>query len=487
MKLSGMLSKVMDNYLCLRGIASIKSLYEISEVNEDIQRDLLEAHKGEMMEFLERGEYAFFPEVILSMNLGLPDGDDSFEKFVGIVDSARDGFNAKIGNAKINFIADENKLIDERRQLKTAQFSFDDDVKLSRIDGNHRLSAAPYLTNDTLIPFCIIVFPTEAEAKNNSRAIFHNINSKQIPLGLEQNIKIIIESSDVFPDSILENDQPFGQHYKFARELLCGTDKLDFSCFPHISKLVSKTKYSFFTDLFRYLLRAGLVNKESAVDEVKNEIVDVENALKEARIIAASPNSAIVGALAYYKISDPDKYIRFTKWVVNNHIADAKDVRLDDLVRIFDRVYDSIPKRVFLARWYPRKKDAEYDDAEYRFKAISEAVEACVPKLKLIDMGTRLKGTFSIREAIDLELPESDIFIADLTGARPNVMVEVGMALKNIPSGRMLFYFKPTDDAKQVPFDLNGYQYHPIKDSRDIDSKVVPALKNIIDELVREG
>ncbi len=60
MKLSGMLSKVMDNYLCLRGIASIRALAEMSEVNPDIQRDLLEEHKGEMKDFLERGVYAFF-------------------------------------------------------------------------------------------------------------------------------------------------------------------------------------------------------------------------------------------------------------------------------------------------------------------------------------------------------------------------------------------------------------------------------------------
>jgi hypothetical protein len=36
MKLNGMLSKIMDKYLCLRGIAGIKALAKISEVNPDI-------------------------------------------------------------------------------------------------------------------------------------------------------------------------------------------------------------------------------------------------------------------------------------------------------------------------------------------------------------------------------------------------------------------------------------------------------------------
>ena len=229
MKLNGMFSKIMDNYLCLRGIASIKSLAQISEINPDIQRDLLEDHKDEMKDFLERGEYAFFPEVVLSMKIGLSDESEDFKYLAEAIDSADKGFNSKVGKVKVNFKPDENKLIDGRRQLKVAQITFDEnDIRLSRIDGNHRLSAANYLTNDILIPFCLIIFPNEEEAINNSRAIFHKINSKQIPLKLEQNIKIIIESADVFTNSILEKSQPFGLHYKFTRELLYGNERNEF-------------------------------------------------------------------------------------------------------------------------------------------------------------------------------------------------------------------------------------------------------------------
>jgi hypothetical protein len=46
MKLTGMISKVMDNYLCLRGMASIRTLAQASEVNPDIQRNLLEEHSA---------------------------------------------------------------------------------------------------------------------------------------------------------------------------------------------------------------------------------------------------------------------------------------------------------------------------------------------------------------------------------------------------------------------------------------------------------
>lgn len=393
MKLNGMLSKVMDNYLCLRGIASIKSLAKISEVNPDIQRNLLEDHKDEMKDFLEKGEYAFFPEVVMSMNIGLSDETEEFENLADAVDSANKGYNMKVGEVKVNFKPDENKLIDDRRQLKVAQLTFDEnDIKLSRIDGNHRLSVADYLGNDILIPFCIIIFPNEEEAKNNSRAIFHNINSKQIPLKLEQNIKIIIESNSVFTNSILEKSQPFGLHYKFTRELLCGNDKIDFSCFPHIKSFIYDNRYSFFTDLFRYLLKERLINNTTAVNDVKNELVNIENAINEASIVASSNNSSIIGALAYYKLSNIDKHRRFIKWIEKNHIADAKTINLDDLISIFDKVYDNIPQNVFLARWYPATTDANYLNAQHRFNTIKNVVESL--NLKLIDLGTQDGGYF---------------------------------------------------------------------------------------------
>ncbi|MCL2052602.1 MAG: hypothetical protein FWG91_12880 [Lachnospiraceae bacterium] len=482
MKLSGMISKIMDNYLCLRGIASIKALAKISEVNPDIQRDLLEEHKGEMKDFLEKGEYAFFPEVVLSMDVGLSGEDEVFENFASAVDSINKGFNQKIGKIKINFKTDDNKLIDERRQVKVAQLTFNEnDIALSRIDGNHRLSAADYLTNDILIPFCLIIFPDKKDLENNSRAIFHNINSKQIPINLEQNIKLIIESGDVFTDSILEKPQPFGLHYKFTRDLLCGEGRIDFGCFPHIQDFVYDNKYSFFADLFRHLLKEGLICEATAVDNIKGELVNVENALSEASIVTSSNNSSIVGALAYYKLSDIDKYTRFIKWIAKNHIADAKTVGIDDIINIFDKVYDSIPKKVFLARWYPVVTDSNCTKAQQRLNATKIVVENL--GLELVDMGTQDGPIFDIRSVMYKEIEECDIFIADLTGCRHNVMVEVGYALNSQRRERMLFYFAPTDEYSEPPFDLNGFRYEKINDSAEIETKVKPLIENILNEI----
>ena len=67
--LSGILEFSMGNFLCLRGFADYKTLSDISEENKDVQRELIEKHKGEMAAFLNSGDYRFFPEIVLSVSL----------------------------------------------------------------------------------------------------------------------------------------------------------------------------------------------------------------------------------------------------------------------------------------------------------------------------------------------------------------------------------------------------------------------------------
>ena len=49
--LSGILEFSMGTFLCLRGYADYKTLSRISEENKDVQRELIEKHKGGVFEF----------------------------------------------------------------------------------------------------------------------------------------------------------------------------------------------------------------------------------------------------------------------------------------------------------------------------------------------------------------------------------------------------------------------------------------------------
>lgn len=61
-------------------------------------------------------------------------------------------------------------------------------------------------------------------------------------------------------------------------------------------------------------------------------------------------------------------------------------------------------------------------------------------------------------------------------------MVEVGYAL-NSDKERMLFYFSPTDEYSNPPFDLNGFRYEQINDSAEIETKIKPLIESILNEM----
>lgn len=75
-----------------------------------------------------------------------------------------------------------------------------------RIDGNHRLSAVNEFSSyaHKRIPYCLLLFRNEIETNKFCRALFYNINTKQIPLKTEQNLKVIIESEQTFDDETLK-------------------------------------------------------------------------------------------------------------------------------------------------------------------------------------------------------------------------------------------------------------------------------------------
>jgi len=76
MRLKGIIDFSMDNFLCVRGFAKMIDLANISEADDKIQRDLIEEHSGEMQEFLTKGQFTFFPEVILCTSMS-PDNSEN--------------------------------------------------------------------------------------------------------------------------------------------------------------------------------------------------------------------------------------------------------------------------------------------------------------------------------------------------------------------------------------------------------------------------
>ena len=148
----GIIERSLGGFVCIRGFAPFKELSENSEVNEaanaKYQRDLISEHREEIRNFMDNGAYLFFPEVILSYTVTDEEKD---------ISSILNGGKLYLNDAYIG--------VD--RTTKKAQLKLKDNVKLTRIDGNHRLSA--YELNESLyssynFPFCIIVLNRQQES-----------------------------------------------------------------------------------------------------------------------------------------------------------------------------------------------------------------------------------------------------------------------------------------------------------------------------------
>ncbi len=488
-KLSGILEYSMGGFLCLRGFASYKMLSAISKPNTEVQRDLIDEHKGDMASFLNAGEYKFFPEVILATNL--TDGTKDFDELDLFHTSLQSGqtWNKSIGNFQFNISRHASKNILNQydklpriERIYLTHIKFDESVcELIRIDGNHRLSAANEVATDFMLPFCLLLFRNPSENDQFTRAIFHNINAKQIPLKLEENLKVILESPQVFSDESLINDPSFGWKYYLARKTL---QNLDFTYFPSINSYIRQAKYSFFVDLYGFLLKNHSIEEnEHAVETVKSKLAEVERALVESEITATTTNIAVIGALAYYRLTNEFKYRAFLSWIKKNNIGNVEKLHIDDVINLYDEIYEHVPKKVFLARWYPsaeRDGQDEFDRAECRIKAMKELTSEM--NLELVDLGTCVTGTFDIRKRMYEDIRECDIFVADISGARHNVMIEIGYALKHVDTGRMVFYFQKSEKCPSVPFDVNHLAYDEIVDSAEIKTKTKARIQTILEQ-----
>ena len=426
-KLSGIIDYSMGGFLCLRGYASIKQLSEISKPNDEIQRSLIEDHKGEMANFLNSGEYRFFPEVILSLNLLSSNNFGDVSSFFESV-RTKQPWNKSLGNYRISVSNNETKSPESGqapRKIQIGHITINEKTsKLLRIDGNHRLSAANEVKDNLNTPFCVLLFRTPEEENQFSRAIFHNINAKQIPLKLEENLKVILDSDSVFTDDKLKSDPSFGWKYYLARK---ASRKIDFSKFPFIQALIRGSEYTYFLEEFDLLLHCGLLNESDAsINKFTDELPAIEEALQEAQLNSLPQNLAVIGAISYYKLTDLQKHKLFLRWVKENCIAEAPNIHMADLIEIFDKVYENMPKSVFMSMQFCRETEDTYQTVKDVRETLKRENNIDFELIK-VDEHTDGYSDEIYHRIID-GIKKSSLVIADLSYGNKNVHHEIGYA-----------------------------------------------------------
>lgn len=216
-KLEGIIYKAFENFIVFRGYAPIGELAEVSRRPDAYQRMPDEKHKRDIIKFLWKKDYSYFPELVLAYR-----GADL------------NGLIAELhGKDDVEFDAESYvpglKVLKERvpvtgYRARHAQLTVGKETLL-RVDGNHRLEPfsdndewwgyfidekAPEeydseqkktwlkkkiqdfksLVKDIIVPFSIVISNTDIADKFEA-SIFNNINFKQLPLKQEKNIQNI--------------------------------------------------------------------------------------------------------------------------------------------------------------------------------------------------------------------------------------------------------------------------------------------------------
>lgn len=489
MKLRGILDLALGNFLCLRGYARMGDLYRISEADKSYQRDLISKHRDEMVAFLNGGDFMFFPELTLGTFLEPDDGalDKVHNLFESLIKDT--SYKENFSNLKLQYSVTTAKGRLESRGIehfrRTTIDITDDDIKkggfkkFARIDGNHRLSATLENTKfeNINIPFCLIIFRSESEFNRLGRALFHNINYKQIPLTMEQNLKLILEDESLFDDDTLKNEPSFGWPYYLSRKVLISWD---LSMLPAIKNIIEpetgnaekdKTlvcKRTFLLNTFKILLKDNLLKENKAAGNTfKGKLSRINTIYEQHNILNENRNIGLISAFVYYALKSDRALKTFTNWVIENHIYAIEKSEASELIKIFDSVLESRHRTIFVSMQFSEKTNPNY-------KAIENAVDDVNKdhkldlKIQQIRIDKLIKGhSYKIDEEILQLVEDSGLLLADLSLGNKNVYHEIGYLMGLNKGGKhkqdnfILLHNKRMTGSKfnkDVGFNLKAHQ-----------------------------
>ena len=506
-------SRVLGAFDLIRGFANLKDLAEVSVAYEmeegggvgpirGQQRQIDPAHAERIRRYLEDGDQRFLPEVILSVRTNLSIEIDRELKSIGVVTDGDDGIRIRRVSKSPKRRLHQIRI--DRRQLETIHAH----RLIRRVDGNHRLANAAVLTDDErlptkyLAPFCLLLLgpPDEPADDYSESLIFHTINSTALNLESEHALRLIL-GQPADHDMSPEREFAFNPELHFTRLLRDGFLRLPQPARARLgdrplSSLRSAARSVLEQDASVAL---GLEDLRSYSDKLIAALSDIVTRLQPDQAALCQAEFFIELATRAWKeqahIEDHNQRVNATVafllqlagWLGTDRLLGLRETAplSKQLFDIYKAVLARVPTRVFLARWYPSTKEGEeLKKANLRLKqiklALREIAEETGHELELIDMGSRKGGTFPIHQKMYEAIAGSDIIVVDLTGARPNVCVEAGYALRDHDKNRLVFIFQSSALAKAVPFDLNTFRYEQFSDTAEIPEKIKYHIAEIL-------
>ena len=490
MIIRGILDNSLSGQLCIRGFAPIKELAKISQADFSYQRNPIEGRE-DIITFLETETYLFFPEIILSYKIRHDSVKKSNERPLKVILSGNK-YKSNKDNVKINIRKIFNTSTDEG--VKIIELIIPDEhintKPFHRIDGNHRLLAAEKSTADKVnrmvAPFCIILgeefYNGDSLIENQdtktfdkaTKIFFHNINTKTIPLTSEENLRVIIDDKNNFPDTELEII--LGKSGIKTRELM---DKIKADYLTGINHIISNKYRTYCIKIFNVLLENS--NETNCiVDDVLEALKCIDVLYLENEQLKDNSSFGLLTAFLYYKVTDKtSKFEFFKNWVIKNHIFDIKEIKAESIIKIFDKIVEQEIK-VFVAMPYFQgdPKIVEEYNTIYG-NVINEISRAYGVKISLYPIMQNEGETQDQIQDIINKIQDCHIFIADISDNNANVLYETGWA-RALKKPTLLFREKSSASPKS---DYANDTYHNYEKSCLNISLSEIARKNILEIL----
>lgn len=441
--LSGIRKQVFGGYNCLRGYASMADLIEISEA-KNYQRKIIDKHIEEISEFYKSDNYLFFPEIILACEI------DNSEFFTTM--QLEYGITLYSKGVKYRYYKSNGK-----SELKINS----DEIKLHIIDGNHRLKAfveTPF-EETKLVPFCIL-FLSKGVNDKDANVIFNNINYKQKPLRLEENLERIFfdEGENTFSD--FEIKETFGLEFLEAKKLLIKIENSEI--IKHFKKIFPDYRTACYK-IMEFIKYKGQLS-DNFCDE--HDIVKTIQEFIFENLKSTSIDLGLFIALVYMKLFDQDNYMYFLNWVKKYKITELTNLNPSDIINISNSIKNQTSRQIFVSMPFGE------DECDDMYDAVVEVVESISTKDFIIPKPIRIDSlekshTYIITDEILAHIENAGYIIADLTCQRQNVYHEIGYAMgyikgKGLSENLLLVMKNPPaghehDEKYNVGFNLRAY------------------------------
>lgn len=499
-QLSGILSESLGGICTIRGYAKYDEIVDLSYPHPGYQRPTETEHVEQIGEFILAGANSFSPEVVLaytakynyyaagaSSDVNALDDLRSGKGFTSNVDNIAFKKNRTVGNGMLYTIS-----------IPTRKHGKIEDKPFRRVDGNHRLQAIEMLIqkgqmrSNYLIPFCIIVFSEEASLKDE-KIVFHNINSKAIPIRSEQLLKgIVVDNNDKLSFSDKELKDEFGPEYLLVRKLM-KSKPLTIRKLKEINWIGDEI-VTLLIDIISYVQkRCGSIDsieQEEALGNALNNTVSDAKCDSDGRRHISSGLLFLLAEL-YYRIeitTPPDEAVRnkdlLLSWANKYQISNAQintvkngPINADCIQEIYKQYVKSTEQTIFMSRCF----SDEYNETENAIRrAISEINNEKKTGLKLTRVDEHHEGvTGQISDRVFRGIEEAGLVIADLSSGKPNIPHEIGFAMGL--NKKIILVHNGTSEQAEAHIPSNIKMYEQIRFNGEYQTLQDIIKKHLID------